>query len=390
MLNFTYYSPTKILFGKNTENEVGKEVLNYGKKILLHYGGGSIKKSGLYDKVIKSLKEAGIEVVELGGVKPNPRLSLVREGIKICREENIDLILAVGGGSAVDSAKAIGIGAKYNGDVWDFFEGKLWPNETIPVGVVLTLPATGSETSLGTVITDEENHIKSDTGGAIVRPVFAILNPETTYSLPEEQTTAGIVDIMAHIFERYFTNTKDVDLTDRLSESTLRTLIKYAPIVLENPNDYEARAEIMWAGTIGHNGILGVGREDDWASHMIGHEMSAMYDTTHGVTLSIIFPAWMKYVYKNNIEKFAQFAVRVFDVEPDFENIENIALEGINRLEKFFTSINMPIRFREGKIPTDKIEDMAKSAIKINNGNKIGHFVKLGEEDIVEIFKLAL
>ena len=293
MLNFTYYSPTKILFGKNTENEVGKVVLNYGKKILLHYGGGSIKKSGLYDKVIKSLTEAGIEVVELGGVKPNPRLSLVREGIKICREENIDLILAVGGGSAVDSAKAIGIGAKYNGDVWDFFEGKLWPKETIPVGVVLTLPATGSETSLGTVITDEENHIKSDTGGAIVRPVFAILNPETTYSLPEEQTTAGIVDIMAHIFERYFTNTKDVDLTDRLSESTLRTLIKYAPIVLENPNDYEARAEIMWAGTIGHNGILGVGREDDWASHMIGHEMSAMYDTTHGVTLSIIFPAWM-------------------------------------------------------------------------------------------------
>ena len=195
---------------------------------------------------------------------------------------------------------------------------------------------------------------------------------------------------MAHIFERYFTNTKDVDLTDRLSESTLRTLIKYAPIVLENPNDYEARAEIMWAGTIGHNGILGVGREDDWASHMIGHEMSAMYDTTHGVTLSIIFPAWMKYVYKNNIEKFAQFAVRVFDVEPDFENIENIALEGINRLEKFFASINMPTSFKEGKIPTDKIEDMAKSAIKINNGNKIGHFVKLGEEDIVEIFKLAL
>lgn len=390
MQNFIYESPTKILFGRGKELEVGKEVSNYGKKVLLHYGGGSIKRYGLYDRVTKSLKESKIEIVELEGVKPNPRLSLVREGIKICREENIDLILAVGGGSVVDSAKAIGIGAKYDGDVWDFFLGKASPRQTIPVGVVLTLPATGSETSLGTVITDEGSHVKADTGGVIVRPVFAILNPETTYSLPPEQTTAGIVDIMAHIFERYFTNTKDVDLTDRLSESALRTLIKYAPIVLEEPNNYEARAEIMWAGTIGHNGILGVGREDDWASHMMGHEMSAMYDTTHGVTLSIIFPAWMKYVYKNRPEIFAQFSTRVFDVESDYEKIDSVALEGIKRLEKFFTSINMPISFKEAGIPTDKIEEMAKLAIENNNNNPLGHFVKLEEKDIVEIFKLAL
>lgn len=390
MLNFSYHSPTKILFGKDTELEVGKEVINYGKKILLHYGGGSIKKIGLYDRVIDSLKKEGIEYIELGGVQPNPRLSLVRKGIEICKEEGIDLILAVGGGSVVDSAKAIGIGAKYEGDVWELFEKKAEPNDTIPVGVILTLPATGSETSNSTVITNEETKVKVSVRSQLVRPAFAILNPETTYSLPKEQTVAGISDIMAHIFERYFTHTKDVDLTDRLCEGTLRTLIKYAPMVLEEPNNYAARAEIMWAGTVAHNGILGVGREDDWASHKIGHEISAMYDTTHGVTLSIVFPAWMKYVYKHNIERFAQFAVRVFDVEADFNNIEAVALEGIRRLEEFFKSIGLPTTFKEAGIPTDKIEEMAKRCIANSGSDSVGFFVKLYEKDIVEIYKLAL
>ncbi len=390
MLNFSYHSPTKILFGKDTELEVGKEVINYGKKILLHYGGGSIKKIGLYDRVIDSLKKEGIEYIELGGVQPNPRLSLVRKGIEICKEEGIDLILAVGGGSVVDSAKAIGIGAKYDGDVWELFEKKAEPNDTIPVGVILTLPATGSETSNSTVITNEETKVKVSVRSQLVRPAFAILNPETTYSLPKEQTVAGISDIMAHIFERYFTHTKDVDLTDRLCEGTLRTLIKYAPIVLKEPNNYAARAEIMWAGTVAHNGILGVGREDDWASHKIGHEISAMYDTTHGVTLSIVFPAWMKYVYKHNIERFAQFAVRVFDVEADFNNIEAVALEGIRRLEEFFKSIGLPTTFKEAGIPTDKIEEMAKRCIANSGSDSVGFFVKLYEKDIVEIYKLAL
>lgn len=390
MLNFSYHSPTKILFGKDTELEVGKEVINYGKKILLHYGGGSIKKIGLYDRVIDSLKKEGIEYIELGGVQPNPRLSLVRKGIEICKEEGIDLILAVGGGSVVDSAKAIGIGAKYDGDVWELFEKKAEPNDTIPVGVILTLPATGSETSNSTVITNEETKVKVSVRSQLVRPAFAILNPETTYSLPKEQTVAGISDIMAHIFERYFTHTKDVDLTDRLCEGTLRTLIKYAPMVLEEPNNYAARAEIMWAGTVAHNGILGVGREDDWASHKIGHEISAMYDTTHGVTLSIVFPAWMKYVYKHNIERFAQFAVRVFDVEADFNNIEAVALEGIRRLEEFFKSIGLPTTFKEAGIPTDKIEEMAKRCIANSGSDSVGFFVKLYEKDIVEIYKLAL
>lgn len=390
MLNFSYHSPTKILFGKDTELEVGKEVINYGKKILLHYGGGSIKKIGLYDRVIDSLKKEGIEYIELGGVQPNPRLSLVRKGIEICKEEGIDLVLAVGGGSVVDSAKAIGIGAKYDGDVWELFEKKAEPNDTIPVGVILTLPATGSETSNSTVITNEETKVKVSVRSQLVRPAFAILNPETTYSLSKEQTVAGISDIMAHIFERYFTHTKDVDLTDRLCEGTLRTLIKYAPMVLEEPNNYAARAEIMWAGTIAHNGILGVGREDDWASHKIGHEISAMYDTTHGVTLSIVFPAWMKYVYKHNIERFAQFAVRVFDVEADFNNIEAVALEGIRRLEEFFKSIGLPTTFKEAGIPTDKIEEMAKRCIANSGSDSVGFFVKLYEKDIVEIYKLAL
>lgn len=387
MINFSYQNATKIIFGKDTEDEVGNETKKYGNRILLHYGGGSIKKSGLYDRVVKSLKDAGVEIFELGGVKPNPRLSLVREGIELCHKNNIDLILAVGGGSVIDSAKAIGIGASYEGDVWDFYTGKAVVNATLPVGVILTIPAAGSEASTGSVITNEDGWYKRATGSDLMRPVFAIMNPELTYTLPPYQTAAGAVDMMAHIFERYFTNEPNVDLTDRLSEATLRTIIKNVPIVLEEPENYEARAEIMWAGTIAHNGILGTGRVEDWGTHDMEHEISGIYDITHGAGLAILFPAWMKYVYKQDVNRFVQFANRVWDIEIDVNNLERAALEGIERTKDYFKKIGMPISLTEANVPSDRFEEMASKGTE--NG-PLGNFVKLHKEDIVNIFNLAL
>ncbi|MFU0824176.1 iron-containing alcohol dehydrogenase [Clostridium sp.] len=386
MINFSYQNTTKIIFGKGTESQVGDEVKKFGSRVLLHYGGGSIKKSGLYDKVIKSLKDADLEVFELGGVKPNPRLSLVKEGIKICRENNIDFILAVGGGSVIDSSKAIGIGVHYEGDVWDFYTGKAKVSSTLPVGVILTLPAAGSESSTSSVITNEDGWYKRSVGDNLIRPVFAIMNPELTYTLPPYQTAAGAADMMAHIFERYFTNEPNVDLTDRLSEGTLKTIIKNVPIVLQNPKNYEARAEIMWAGTIAHNGLLGTGRVEDWATHDIEHEISGIYDITHGAGLAILFPAWMKYVYKKDVKKFAQFANRVWNVEIDVNDLEKTALEGIEKTKAYFKEIGMPVSLREANIPDDKFEEMAKKATE--NG-PLGNFVKLNKEDIIAIFNLA-
>lgn len=387
MINFSYQNATKIIFGKDTENEVGNESKKYGSRILLHYGGGSIKKSGLYDRVVKSLKDAGVEIFELGGVKPNPRLSLVRAGIELCHKNNIDLILAVGGGSVIDSAKAIGIGASYEGDVWNFYTGKAVVNASVPVGVILTIPAAGSESSTGSVITNEDGWYKRATGSDIMRPVFAIMNPELTYTLPPYQTAAGAADMMAHIFERYFTNEPNVDLTDRLSEATLRTIIKNVPIVLEKPENYEARAEIMWAGTIAHNGILGTGRIEDWGTHDMEHEISGIYDITHGAGLAILFPAWMKYVYKQDVNRFAQFASRVWDVEIDINNLEATALEGIERTKAYFKKIGMPVSLSEANIPADRFEEMASKGTE--NG-PLGNFVKLHKEDIVNIFNLSL
>lgn len=386
MINFTYHNTTKIIFGKDTESQVGDEIKKFGNRVLLHYGEGSIKKFGLYDKVIKSLKDAGLEVFELSGVKPNPRLSLVKEGIKICRENNIDFILAVGGGSVIDSSKAIGIGVTYEGDVWDFYTGKAKVSSTLPVGVILTLPAAGSESSTSSVITNEDGWYKRSVGDNIIRPVFAIMNPELTYTLPPYQTAAGAVDMMAHIFERYFTNESNVDLTDRLSEATLKTIIKNIPIVLQDPKNYEARAEIMWAGTIAHNGLLGTGRIEDWATHDIEHEISGIYDITHGAGLAILFPAWMKYVYKKDIKRFAQFANRVWNVEIDINNLEKTALEGIEKTKAYFKKIGMPVSLSEANIPDDRFEEMAKKAIE--NG-PLGNFVKLNKEDIIAIFNLA-
>lgn len=387
MNDFFFQCPTRIIFGKGTENQVGNEVKQYGCKVLLHYGGGSIKKTGLYDRVIKSLKDAGLEILEYPGALPNPRLKMVYEGIKLCRENKIDFILAVGGGSAIDSAKAIALGVPYDGDVWDFFIDKAKPNAVLPLGVILTLPATGSEASNSCVITNEDGWFKRGLSTDYNRPKFAIMNPELTYTLPSFQTASGAADIMAHVMERYITNTPHADLTDRLSEATLRTVIKYAPIVLKEPENYDARAEIMWAGTIAHNGLLGTGRQEDWASHKIEHELSGIYDVTHGAGLSVVFPAWMKYVYKNNINMFVQFASRVWDVEIDLKNPEATALEGIRRLEEFFKSIGLPTRLSGLGINDDsRFEEMAEKCVKYG---PVGGFVKIHKEDVINILNLA-
>jgi alcohol dehydrogenase YqhD (iron-dependent ADH family) len=386
MQNFTFNNTTKIIFGKGTENQVGTEVKQY-KKVLLHYGEGSIKRSGLYDRVVKSLQQTGVDFIELGGVKPNPVLSLVHEGIRLSREHGVDMILAVGGGSAIDSAKAIAAGALYPGEVWDFFEDKASVKAALPVGVILTIAAAGSESSDGAVITKEEGQLKRAFGGSVLYPKFAILNPELTVTLSAYQTACGIADINAHIFERYFTRTPQVDFTDRMCEATLQTMILFGPRAIANPTDYEARAELMWAGAIAHNGLLGTGREEDWASHMIEHEISGIYDIAHGAGLATVFPAWMQYVYKGDLQRFVQFAVRVWDVDQSYTQPERIALEGIARTKAFFKDICLPVSLREMNIGADRLEEMAGKATW--NG-PLGSFKKLDKDDVFGILKLAL
>ncbi len=391
MLNFNFYSPTYFVFGKDQENKVGHYVKRFeGTKVLIHYGGGSVIRTGLLDKVKTSLKNEDIEFFELGGVQPNPRDGLVYEGIDICKKEGVDFILAVGGGSVIDSAKAIALGAKYDGDFWDYYaDDDIVVEDALKIGTVLTLAATGSEGSDGSVITKEDGMLKRDAGGEALRPTFSIMNPELTMTLPAYQTACGIIDIMAHVLERYFTNTTEVEITDRLAEAVLLTMIKEGPKALENPNDYGARANIMWAGMVAHNDTVGVGREQDWASHNIEHELSALYDVAHGAGLAVIFPAWMKYVMKHDINRFAQFAVRVWNVPMDFANPEATALEGIRRFEEFLTSIGMPINFEQLGA---KEEDISKLVEKLGLGNEgtLGGFVKLTSEDVEKIYHLAV
>jgi len=389
--NFTFHNPTRIIFGKGTEAEVGTETKNYANKVLLHYGAGSIIKSGLYKKVIDSLSESGVDYIELPGAMPNPRLSLVLKGIDICKKEKIKFVLAVGGGSAIDSAKAIAVGACYQGDVWDFFDQKASPTEALGLGVVLTIPAAGSEMSNSMVITNENGWYKRGCTTEAVRPKFAIMNPEITYSLSSYQTVCGVADIMAHVMERYFTNSTDVDFTDRLCEATLRTIVHNAPLVLKNPSDYNSRAEIMWAGTIAHNDLLSCGRIGDWSSHQIEHELSGIYDVPHGAGLSVVFPAWMKYVYQHDVRRFAQFAVRVFGADYSYTCPEITALKGIDQLQHFFSSIGLPVSLRELGIPADRLEEMAqKCKVTDKHSKTIGNFVKLNQQDILNILKSAL
>lgn len=385
MENFVFNNPTKIIFGKGSENQVGNEVKDY-KKILLHYGGGSIKKSGLYTRVIQSLSENGVEYIELPGVRPNPVLSLIYEGIRLCRENNIEFILAVGGGSVIDSAKAIAMGVCYDGDVWDFYEEKAVCNEALPVGVILTIAAAGSESSDSSVISREDGKLKRPYGHPLLYPKFAILNPELTYTLPAYQTACGIADITAHLLERYFTPSRHVDLSDRLIEATLRTIQIFGPRAIQNPDEYQARAEIMWAGTLAHNNLFGMGRIGDWGSHMIEHEISAIYDIAHGAGLAVIFPAWMKYVYKDNIQRFVQFAVRVWDVHNTFCEPEQIALEGIARQKQFFMNLGLPTSLAELDIAPNRFKEMAMKGVKYGT---LGKFKNLHSEDIINILEIA-
>ncbi|MHB1454259.1 MAG: iron-containing alcohol dehydrogenase [Saccharofermentanales bacterium] len=389
MENFIFSNPTKIIFGSGTVTAVGPETKKYSDKVLLHYGGGSIKKSGLYDRVVRSLQTAGVGFIELGGVQPNPRLKLVREGIRICRENAVGFILAVGGGSVIDSAKAIAAGVPYDGDVWDFYSGKADVAEALPLASVLTIPAAGSEASPASVITNEEGWFKRGMGSDLIRPVFSILDPELNYTLPPFQTACGAADIMAHVMERYFTNTKNVDYSDRLCEATLRTIIKNVPLALNAPENYEARAEILWAGTVAHNDLLGRGRIEDWASHDIEHEISAIYDVAHGAGLAVIFPAWMKHVFRHDVSRFVQFAVRVWDVEMDYENPERTALEGIRRLVDFNRSIGLPATLSELAVPEDRLDEMAEKCTA-SGTRKVGSFMKLGYDDVKAVYRLAL
>jgi len=388
MLNFDFCSPTKFVFGKGTENRVGELVKAFGgTKVLIHFGGGSVKKSGLLDRVTASLDGENIEYILLGGAQPNPLSGLVYKGIELCRREGIDFILAVGGGSAIDSAKAIACGVPYSGDFWDFYSGKACIESALPLATVLTISAAGSEGSGDTVITHEDGMYKRGAGSDLLRPKFSVLNPELTQTLSAYQTACGATDIMAHVFERYISNTTEVEITDRLCEAVLMTMIKETPRVIANPDNYEARANIMWAGMVAHNNIVGVGRQQDWNSHGIEHELSALYDVAHGAGLAVIMPAWMKHVYKTNIMRFAQMAVRVWGCEMNFGNPEETALEGIARFKAFLNSIGMPTNFAELGA---KAEDIPALVTKFGLGDgKTGGFMPLSAVDVKAIYTIA-
>lgn len=393
MDNFNFYSPTEFVFGKGRESECGKYVKKYGgTKVLIHYGGGSVVRSGLFDRVKASLAAENIPFAELGGVQPNPIDTKVYEGIGLCRAEGVDFILAIGGGSVIDSAKAIALGALYDGDFWDFYDNKAAVEKALPVGTVLTIAAAGSEGSGDTVITKTDGMWKRGAGGDALRPKFSVMNPELTYTLPAYQTACGATDIMAHVLERYFTNTKEVEITDRLCEAVLCTIIKEVPRVLKNPEDYNARANIMWAGTVAHNNVCGVGREQDWNSHGLEHELSGIYDCAHGAGLAVMMPAWMEFVMPHNAMRFAQLAVRVFGIAMNFENPEETARLGIKAFRKFLHEIGMPINFAELGAKEEDIPELAEkfSVTNIGNNGVTGGFVKLTKENAVTIYKIAL
>ncbi len=384
-----FYSPTEFVFGKETELQTGALVKKFhGTKALIVFGGGSVLRSGLLERVKESLDKEGIAHVEMGGVQPNPTDPKVYEGIGLGRREKVDFLLPVGGGSVIDTAKAIAAGIPYDGDFWDFFTGKAVPEKALRIGVVLTIPAAGSEGSGNSVITKTDGLKKlSLRTPEVLRPAFAVMNPELTYTLPAWQTASGITDMMAHIMERYFTNTADTEVTDRLCEGTLKAIIKEALTVIKEPENYGARANIMWAGTIAHNGICGVGCEEDWASHFMEHEVSALYDVTHGAGLAVIFPAWLTYMADHNVRKVAQFANRVWDV-PASEDKKAIALEGVARMKAFLHEIGMPTTFRELGIENPDISALV-CRLHENKGEFVGNYVKLDRQATRQIYETA-
>jgi alcohol dehydrogenase YqhD (iron-dependent ADH family) len=389
MQNFDYYNRTKIIFGKDAESQTGTETALYAKRVLLHHSGGSVVRTGYLDKVKESLKAAGVSWVELDGVKPNPRLSLVRKGVDLCKKEKLEFILAVGGGSVIDSAKAIAIGALYDGDVWDFFDRKAAAARALPVATVLTIPAAGSESSVSSVITNEEGPWKRGLNEECIRPVFSILNPEATYTLPPYQTACGVADMLAHIMERYFTKEPHVELTDELCEGAMRVIIRNARRVITGggERDYNARAELMWAGSIAHNNILSTGRVGDWGSHMIEHELSAVFDIAHGAGLAIVFPAWIKYNIKEDTPRLARFAAKVWGVDGAFYDYEQAVLEGVFRMTNFFRSIGLPVSFADAGLDPGKIPSMAEQAVMFG---PVGNYRKLYAPDVEAIYRLAL
>jgi len=386
MNNFTYHNPTKILFGKDTTDRLAEEMKDRGENILFVYGGGSIKKNGLYDRVMRQLK--GKKVYELAGVDPNPRLTTVRQGIKICREKQIDFILAVGGGSAIDCAKAISIGALYEGDVWDFYKGKAQPAAAIPVGAILTLAATGTEMNGNSVITNMETKEKIGFSGILLlHPVFSILDPCNTYTVPNHQLANGCVDMLSHLYECYFSFPDDTPIQDGLAETIMRTVFDQVFVALEKPDDYDARANLMWCGTLALNDIIPLGKDGDWGCHAIEHVLSAHYDIPHGAGLAIITPPYMKYLCRFNPAKYKQYAVNVLGIDPDGRSDYEVGLEGIAKTKSLFKKMGAPVSLSEVGIGTEKLGLMANQVV---HDGKIGNYSKIGAEELLQILKDAL
>ncbi|HLO11666.1 MAG TPA: iron-containing alcohol dehydrogenase [Pseudoneobacillus sp.] len=387
MENFTYWNPTKLIFGKGQIEQLKTEIPQYGKKVLLVYGGGSIKRSGLYDQVLTVLKEMDAEVFELAGVEPNPRLSTAQKGVQICKENGIQFILAVGGGSVIDCTKLISAGAKYNGDPWDLVVKKAFALEALPFGTILTLAATGSEMNAGSVITNWETKEKYGWGSPVTFPKFSILDPTNTFTVPKDQTIYGMVDMMSHVFEQYFHNVDNTALQDRLCESTLLTVMEAAPKLVNDLENYELRETILYSGTIALNGMLQMGYRGDWATHNIEHAVSAVYDIPHGGGLAILFPNWMKHCLKENPKRFKQLAERVFGVDTTGKSDEEVGLEGIEKLRDFWKSIGAPSRLADYQIDDSQMEVMADKAMV--NG-EFGNFKKLNRDDVLAIYRASL
>ena len=391
MLNFEYYTPTRVVFGKNTEDQVGRLVKEQNcKKVLVHYGSQSAVKSGLLDRIYASLKEASIEYVSLGGVVPNPRISKAREGIELCRKEGVDFILAVGGGSVIDSAKAIGYGVACGGDVWDFYSKKRIPTGCLPIGCVLTIAAAGSEMSNSSVLTNEEGWLKRGCNNDLCRCRFAVMNPELTYTLPKYQTASGCVDILMHTMERYFNNNQSMDVTDHLCEALMRTVMMNGRILMQSPENYDARAEIMWAGSLSHNGLMGCGTDGgDWSCHQLEHELGGMFDVAHGAGLAAVWGSWARYVMDANVERFAQFACNVFEI-PCGSDLKEAALKGIEAMEQFYRYMEMPTSVSDlGITLTDEQIETLSYKCSFENTRTIGVVKKLNMEDMANIYRMA-
>ncbi|MDA1679232.1 iron-containing alcohol dehydrogenase [Bacillus cereus group sp. TH152-1LC] len=387
MQNFVFRNPTKLIFGKGQLEQLKTEIPQFGKKVLLVYGGGSIKRNGIYDNVLSILKDINAEVFELTGVEPNPRVSTVKKGIQICKDNGVEFILAVGGGSVIDCTKAIAAGSKYDGDVWDIVTKKAFASEALPFGTVLTLAATGSEMNAGSVITNWETNEKYGWGSPVTFPQFSILDPVHTVSVPRDQTIYGMVDIMSHVLEQYFHHGTNTELQDRYCESVLKTVIETAPKLLSDLENYEHRETILYCGTMALNGILAMGVKGDWATHNIEHAVSAVHDIPHGGGLAILFPNWMKHVLDENVSRFKQFAIRVFDVETDGKTDREIALEGIEALRQFWTSIEAPVTLADYAIGENEIDLMADKAMAYG---EFGNFTKLNKDDVLSIYKASL